>query len=59
MADYDEDGASEDREPELCGHCNGSGEGMHPGTRCQWCKGSGVEREAEEGPGPDDGPGEE
>lgn len=26
----------------LCAHCNGSGEGMHDGTKCWECKGSGV-----------------
>jgi RecJ-like exonuclease len=46
----------EDDEPEelLCIGCNGSGEGMHDGSRCSSCDGSGVEgslerrREAEE-----------
>lgn len=28
---------------ELCGKCNGSGEGYADGTKCQRCKGSGVE----------------
>ena len=27
---------------ELCGQCNGSGEGLHDGTRCGACKGLGV-----------------
>lgn len=27
----------------VCRHCHGSGEGMHDGTRCPYCKGSGVE----------------
>ncbi|MDF1583636.1 MAG: hypothetical protein P1P78_10035 [Methyloprofundus sp.] len=27
------------REKEICINCNGSGEGMHEGTRCQICKG--------------------
>ena len=26
-----------------CSHCNGSGEGMHDGTKCKSCKGLGVE----------------
>lgn len=26
---------------EICGQCNGSGEGMHDGSRCGYCKGSG------------------
>ena len=26
-----------------CGHCSGSGEGMYDGTRCIYCKGSGIE----------------
>jgi len=30
-------------EQETCPHCNGSGEGMHDGTTCSFCKGSGVE----------------
>jgi len=32
-------------EEELCPRCNGSGEGMHDGTICTMCKGTGVERE--------------
>ena len=35
-------------EPELCRACDGSGEGMHDGTRCQTCRGSGVEPTQEE-----------
>lgn len=31
------------QEPELCGSCNGSGEGQHEGTTCYRCKGRGVE----------------
>lgn len=31
----------EQEEDELCGNCNGSGEGMYEGTRCYVCKGSG------------------
>jgi len=31
----------------ICPACNGSGEGMHEGTRCYACGGTGVE-EAEE-----------
>lgn len=29
-------------ESETCPNCNGSGEGMHDGTKCNMCKGSGV-----------------
>ena len=29
-------------ESPTCQNCNGSGEGMHPGTKCTYCKGSGV-----------------
>ena len=32
---------------ELCGRCNGSGEGMYDGTRCGACGGSGIERDYE------------
>jgi hypothetical protein len=35
--------ANGDDEP-ICSACSGSGEGMHDGTRCYRCKGSGVER---------------
>jgi hypothetical protein len=31
---------------ELCGACCGSGEGMHDGTRCRTCGGSGGKRTA-------------
>lgn len=27
---------------EICGNCNGSGEGMYDGSTCWSCKGSGV-----------------
>jgi DnaJ-class molecular chaperone len=30
-------------EQETCPACNGSGEGMHDGTKCKTCKGTGVE----------------
>ena len=30
-----------DSEPGICPACNGSGEGMHEGTRCVTCKGAG------------------
>jgi len=30
-------------EESICSYCNGSGEGMHDGTTCGHCKGSGVE----------------
>jgi len=32
----------------ICGQCSGSGEGMHDGTRCLHCKGTGSEPEGEE-----------
>jgi hypothetical protein len=51
---------SEDEVPEdddegetLCGHCNGTGEGMYDGSRCGMCRGSGVIKH-EEGPDPDE-----
>jgi len=28
---------------QYCGSCSGSGEGMHDGTRCSTCAGSGTE----------------
>ena len=28
-------------EPGICPHCNGSGEGQHEGSRCNYCKGMG------------------
>ena len=28
---------------DICGYCNGSGEGMYDGSTCYQCKGSGVE----------------
>jgi len=31
----------DDYEPSICPDCNGSGEGMHDGTRCATCKGRG------------------
>jgi hypothetical protein len=34
--------SDEDSSELLCGTCNGSGEGMHDGTRCMSCRGSGV-----------------
>lgn len=33
----------DDDEP-LCPDCAGSGEGMHDGTRCRSCRGSGVDQ---------------
>lgn len=27
---------------ETCGSCNGTGEGMYPGSKCHTCKGEGV-----------------
>jgi len=38
---------SKDDEPGMCSNCNGSGEGMHDGTICMLCGGSGVEKERE------------
>lgn len=35
-------------EPPICGQCSGSGEGMHDGTRCLHCKGTGSEPEGED-----------
>lgn len=29
-------------EPEICGQCNGSGEGMYDGSRCSRCHGTGA-----------------
>ena len=40
MGHYGEE--QEEDEDEICGSCNGSGEGRYEGTRCQSCKGSGV-----------------
>ena len=34
---------AEQMEELTCPNCNGSGEGMHDGTKCTHCKGSGVE----------------
>jgi len=36
-----EDGSEDDSE-QMCGYCNGSGEGQYDGTRCSHCKGKGV-----------------
>ena len=38
----------DDGEPEICGYCNGSGEGLYPGTRCHYCQGSGTTNHAME-----------
>lgn len=35
-------------EPELCVHCNGSGEGQYDGTRCSYCGGRGSVEAKEE-----------
>lgn len=32
----------DDDDQPICGNCNGSGEGMHDGSRCYQCGGSGV-----------------
>ena len=37
-------------EPETCPACAGSGEGMHDGTTCRTCSGSGVERTCRDEP---------
>lgn len=34
--------ADDDEDMPLCGNCNGSGEGMHDGSTCSDCGGSGV-----------------
>lgn len=39
---------SDDPSDNLCGQCNGSGEGMYDGSRCSSCHGSGVEQEQED-----------
>lgn len=41
-SDYEGAPVQDDEEPGLCGHCNGSGEGMHDGSRCTVCRGSGA-----------------
>jgi DnaJ-class molecular chaperone len=33
---------------ELCRTCNGSGEGLHDGSRCSSCKGAGTESSADD-----------
>jgi hypothetical protein len=38
----EEEDGDEELELEICSNCNGSGEGMYPGSRCRACKGSGV-----------------
>lgn len=32
---------------DLCGYCDGSGEGMYDGSACSACHGSGIEGERE------------
>lgn len=32
---------AEDEDTDICGCCNGSGEGRHDGSRCPVCKGRG------------------
>lgn len=34
----------DDGDDQTCIHCNGSGEGQYDGTRCRWCKGTGVDQ---------------
>lgn len=41
------------QEDAICPACNGSGEGMHDGTRCHSCGGGGTDRRQYE-PDPDD-----
>jgi hypothetical protein len=46
--DYDDSALGdvlEERETVLCYECRGSGEGMHDGTKCRYCGGSGEVRE--------------
>ena len=40
-----DDAIEDDDDEQICIQCNGSGEGMHDGTRCGHCHGSGVERD--------------
>ena len=40
-------GNARDREPMICGCCNGSGEGRTDGSTCGACRGSGEFRDAE------------
>ncbi|MGZ5029052.1 MAG: hypothetical protein ACXWAT_00695 [Methylobacter sp.] len=40
--EYDPMDYAEEDESDICTNCNGSGEGMHDGTRCSTCKGKGV-----------------
>ena len=40
--DLPDDEAPDDDEDCLCANCNGSGEGMHDGSICSTCGGSGV-----------------
>ncbi len=39
----------DDDDPIICATCNGSGEGMHDGSRCSSCHGSGHESTARDG----------
>ena len=41
LAAYMADEISEEYEPGICPHCNGSGEGQNEGSRCNYCKGMG------------------
>lgn len=42
IAAHAEDDATDDDDECICGHCCGSGEGMHDGAICGYCGGSGV-----------------
>ena len=35
------DDTTDDYEPGICPHCNGSGEGQYDGKTCRFCKGTG------------------
>lgn len=41
MSKHDLDTTSDDSD-EFCGYCSGSGEGMHDGSRCWACGGTGI-----------------
>lgn len=43
IEDDPQDEDFEDDEDPICHYCNGSGEGMYDGSRCGFCKGTGIE----------------
>ncbi len=47
MADIDDDIEDETDEPSYCNQCSGTGEGMHDGSRCSSCRGTGIEQDHE------------